>query len=345
MIWPLELGLRMAAVLGFILFTVLVLIWVERKFLGHIQMRLGPMRTGFHGVLQSPADAVKLLLKEDLMPASADRWVFQLAPLVVALPAFMIWVSIPFTRELVVRSLDMGIFYIVAISALSIVGMVMAGWASDNKYALLGAARSAAQMISYELPLVFSILGVVMVAGSLDLREIVGQQAAVPFIILQPLGFLLFLMAGLAEVGRTPFDIPHAESEVVGGPFIEYSGIRWGFFFAAEYINTFAVAALCALLFLGGWNWPGLPPLVWFLVKTYAVVLVIIWLRATFPRLRIDQLMSFAWKFLLPLAFLNILLNGLYLFYGWPSWTISLASLAVVVGAGLELRRRQRRTR
>lgn len=333
----LELTLRVALMLGFVLISVLVLIWLERKFIGHIQMRLGPMRTGYHGVFQSPADAVKLLVKEDLIPASADKWVFQLAPFAVFVPIFLVFVALPFTGELLIRNLDLGLFYIVAVSSFSIVGLLMAGWASSNKYALLGGVRAAAQMISYELPLVISILGVAMLTRSLSLNTIVQEQTPVPFIVLQPLGFGLFLTASLAELARSPFDIPVAESEVVGGPFVEYSGIRWAFFFLGEYANLFAIAAICAIVYLGGWSWPYLPPSDWlggwgerligaglFLAKTYAIVLLIFWLRATLPRFRIDQLMSFAWKVLIPLAFLNVILTGIYLMYGWATLIISL---------------------
>lgn len=323
--------------------TLLALTWIERKFLGRIQMRMGPMRTGIYGLLQPIADTVKLLLKEDLMPAGADRWLYKMAPYIAFIPAVMAWVSIPFSRNLVVRHMDLGLFYIIAVSLLSIVGMVIAGWASANKYALLGAARAAAQMVSYELPLVLAMLGAAMYAQSLNLREVVEAQEHYPLFLLQPLGLFLFILAGLAEVGRTPFDIPHAESELIGGPYIEYSGLRWSFFTGAEYIHTFALAALTSLLFLGGWNGPWLPSVLWFLAKTYAVILFIFWLRATFPRLRIDQLMTFVWRLLLPLAFANVVLIGAGLYYKWPSWVQFLLSLGLVVLASRLIYRGQRR--
>ncbi|MBI2304401.1 MAG: NADH-quinone oxidoreductase subunit NuoH [Chloroflexi bacterium] len=331
--WYVDITARVGAMLIFLILTVLALVWLERKFAGRIQMRLGPMRTGYQGLLQSLADAVKLLLKEDLRPANADRWAFQMAPFVVFVPIFLIFVTIPFSRELVIRNLDMGLFYIIAVSGLSIVGIVMAGWGSDNKYALLGAVRSAAQMISYELPLVLALLGIAMQASSLNLVTIVEQQRFLPNLFMQPLGFTLFMVAALAELHRSPFDIPVAESEVVGGPFIEYSGIRWGIFYLSEYVNLVAVAALASLVFLGGWEWPLLPPAAWFLVKTFALIMVIMWVRATLPRLRIDQLMDFAWKILLPLAFVNIFIVGLYRLYQWPTWTVSLISLAMAIVA------------
>ena len=326
--------LKVGAIVGLVTVVVLLLTYLERKALGRIQMRMGPMRTGFHGTFQPLADALKLMLKEDVMPSVKDRAIFWLAPLVVFVPAFIIWITIPFTPDLVVRNMEFGIFYIIAVSVVPIVGIVMAGWGSNNKYALLGGARAAAQLISYELPIIFVVLAVVMIAGTLNMREIVAGQGSFPYVYLQPLGFLIFLVAGLAEVGRTPFDIPSAESEIVGGPFVEYSGIHWAMFFMAEYANTFAIGALATILFLGGWSGPLLPAVVWFAIKTLAVIFVIFWLRATLPRFRIDQLMSFCWKFLIPIALLNILLTGVYAFYGWPDWSMFVMSVALLVAGG-----------
>ncbi|MBM2827327.1 MAG: NADH-quinone oxidoreductase subunit [Dehalococcoidia bacterium] len=325
----LDAALRVALMLGFVFSLVLVLIYAERKILGHIQQRLGPMRTGFHGILQSPADAIKLLVKEDLTPTTADRWVYRLAPYLVFAPIFMIFVVIPFSDDIVIRHLDMGLFYIVAFSSLSIVGMLMAGWGSDNKYALLGGVRAAAQLISYELPLAISILGVAVLTQSLSLQEIVAQQNPVPFLFLQPLGIIIFLSASLAELSRTPFDIPIAESEVVGGPLVEYSGMRWAIFFLAEYANLFLMSAVVTLIYLGGWSWPFELPLEWlggwpsrlmavswFMAKTSVIILAVFWLRGTLPRLRIDQLMTFAWKTLIPFSFVNLLIAGAAVLYG-----------------------------
>ena len=314
--------------------VVLSLVWLERKFLGRLQLRLGPTRTGPMGLMQPLADALKLILKEDIVPDSSDKAIFWVAPVVVVLSAFMIWVTIPGGEGLVLRNLELGLFYITAFAVIGILGLVLAGWGSANKYGILGGLRSAAQLISYEIPVIMVVVSVAMLAQSLDLRVIVASQNPVPYGLILPLGLVVFFIAGLAEVGRTPFDIYHAESEVVGGPFVEYSGAHWSVFFLAEYINTFAVAALVALLFLGGWSGPFLPGIVWFLIKVYAVILVVFWIRGTFPRLRIDQLMAFAWKVMVPLSFYSIVITAIYLFYGWPAWTLTLMSLVGLAVVG-----------
>ena len=308
--------------------VVLSMVWLERKALGRLQLRLGPTRTGPMGLMQPIADAVKLILKEDIIPDSADKAIFWAAPVIVVMSAFMIWVTIPGAEGLVLRNLDLGLFYITAFAVIGILGLVLAGWGSANKYGVLGGLRSAAQLISYEIPVIMVVVAVAMLAQSLNLQVIVAQQNPVPYALILPLGMVVFFIAGLAEVGRTPFDIYHAESEVVGGPFVEYSGAHWSVFFLAEYINTFAIAALVTLLFLGGWSGPLLPGVVWFLIKVYAVILVVFWIRGTFPRLRIDQLMAFAWKAMVPLSFYSIVITALYLFYGWPAWSLTLMSLA-----------------
>ncbi len=299
------------------------------------------MRVGFQGTLQPLADAIKLVTKEDILPSWADRRVYWIAPVAVFLPALLLWVTIPLGRDLVLRNLELGLFYITAISVLSVMGLLMAGWGSANKYAMLGGLRAAGQLISYEIPFIMSILGVAMLVQSLNLITIVDGQANYGYALVQPLGLFIFLMAGLAELGRTPFDIHHAESELVGGPFIEYSGAHWAVFFLAEYINTFTVAVLIVLLFLGGWRWPEMPfsgaalsalSALWFLFKTALVICVIFWIRGTYPRLRIDQLMSFGWKMLVPLSFINIVITGIVLFYGWPLWTLTVLSLVLLGG-------------
>jgi NADH-quinone oxidoreductase subunit H len=336
-VW-LDAFLRLNIVVLAMTLVVLFLIYLERKFVGRIQMRLGPMRTGPYGTFQTAADAIKLLTKEDLRPASADRWLFELAAYVAFVPVFMVLLALPFTATWGVRDLQLGVFYVVAIAGISTLGYLMAGWASDNKYALIGAVRSAAQLISYELPLILAVLSVSMVAGSLNLREITLAQDTVPYFILQPLPFFLLLTASLAELSRRPFDIPIGESELVGGPWVEFSGIRWSIMFAlGEYAALFGLAVLTSLLFLGGWQWPFGTEwgLAWqlFLIssKTMLVILVIMWIGATFPRLRIDQLMNFNWKILLEFAFLQVIVNGIVIVYGLPNVFLALTSGALLV--------------
>ena len=320
------------------------LVWLERKQLGRMQGRVGPTRVGPFGLLQVVADGIKLLMKEDVAPGSSSRAIFYVAPLLVFVPSFVVWLTIPIGEELVVRSLDLGVFFFIAVSVLSIVGLILAGWSSNSKYAILGGFRSAAQLVSYEIPLILGVLSVVMVADSMRFTDVVNAQAGVPYIALLPLAFAVFFISGLAEVGRTPFDIYFAESEVVGGPFVEYSGAHWAIFFLAEYVNTFVVAALGALLFLGGWTWPlgDLPQfaaVALFLGKTYLLAVVIFWVRATLPRLRIDQLMNVGWKMLIPLGFVSVILIAVQRFYDWPTWTLTVMSVGVLgVAAWLQLR-------
>lgn len=300
------------------------------KMMSHMQSRLGPMEAGPHGVLQLVADGVKFLQKEDLMPARADKRVFALAPLVVLLSTFLLYVVIPAAPRLAVEDLDTGIFFALAVSSISVIGVLMAGWASANKYSLLGALRAAGQLIAYELPLVLAVIGVVVQAGTMSLQGIVHAQAdgeifgwggiGLPFILTQTLGFALFLIAAQAELTQTPFDMPVAESELVAGYMTEYSGFRFLFFFMGEFGTAFALSAIAATLFLGGWYVPGLDadsdwyyligPAVLF-AKIMLVSFFIFWFRFTYPRFREDQLQALAWKFLIPLALLNILATGI----------------------------------
>ena len=328
-VW-LDAFLRLQIVVIMMTVTVMGLIYLERKFVGRIQMRLGPMRTGPFGTLQSIADALKLLTKEDVRPSTADFWLFELAPYVTFVPVFMTLLALPFMEGWFVRDLQLGLFYIVAISGVTVIGYLMAGWASDNKYALLGAVRSAAQLISYEIPLILGVLAVSMVAGSLNLNDITRQQDTIPNILLQPLPFVILLIAVLAELSRRPFDIPIGESELVGGPWVEYSGIRWSIIFAlTEYASLWGFSVLAALVFFGGWEWPFGTASFWgdfdfvyqlFLVgtKSFLLILTVMWISATFPRLRIDQLMAFCWKILLPFGFIQVLINGIVLTYEPP---------------------------
>jgi len=296
----------------FISVSAMFLIWWERKISAHIQARFGPMRVGgWHGWAQSIADGVKLLLKEDIIPTRADRPVFILAPMVVFAAALAAYVVIPFGPGLIVEDLNIGILYVIAISSLAVVGIIMAGWSSNNKYATLGALRSAAQAVSYEVPLVISLIGPVLLAGSLSTTKIVEAQRYLWFIVLQPLAFLTYFTCAVAETNRLPFDIPEAESELVAGFHVEYSGMRFAIFFLAEYANMFTVCAIATTVFLGGWRGPLLPPWLWFLLKTFFLLFVMMWLRWTLARVRVDQLMDVAWKVLLPLAFVNLGITGL----------------------------------
>ena len=304
-----------AAVLGFISASAMFLIWFERKVSAHIQSRLGPMRVGWHGCLQSIADAVKLLLKEDIMPSGADKVVWWLAPFMATVPAVMAFAVVPFGRNLIVKDLNVGILYIIAVSSISTLGIMMAGWGSNNKYSLLGGMRSVAQIISYEVPLLLSIITVIMHTGSLSMQKIIQAQQHLWFIFYPnlALSFLIYIICATAEVNRAPFDIPEAESELVAGFHTEYSGMKFAMFFVAEYTNLFIISAVAVTLFLGGWQGPFLPSFIWFLIKVYAVIFVLMWVRWTFPRVRSDQLMAFAWKRLMPIALVNLAVTGLVL--------------------------------
>jgi len=299
-------------VLGFVTFAILS----ERKIMGFMQMRIGPNQVGGSwGLLQTVADVLKLLLKEDTIPKKADRPLYILAPVLAFAPAFMVLATLPFTNQFQFADIGVGLLYYIAISGITTIGVVTAGWASNNKYSLMGGMRAAAQMISYEVPLVMSLVGVVLLAGSLNLREIVAAQEDIWFIFLQPVGFIVFFIAAIAELNRVPFDLPEAESELVAGFHVEYSGFRWAFFMLAEYVYMFAMAALTTLLFLGGWHslpfLDFIPGAVSFALKFSVVIYVLIWIRVSFPRLRADQLMEFAWKVLLPIALANIFLTAL----------------------------------
>ena len=304
---------------GFVIAGVLFFIWYERRGLGRFQIRPGPNRAGTFGLLQPLADAIKILLKEDIVPALADKPVHFLAPLVAFVPAMAVFAVIPFGDGALLADLNIGILYIMAVSSVVVIGIFMAGWASSNKYSLLGAMRTIAQEVSYEIPLVLSILGTVMLAGSLSLNEIVKAQN-VPFIFLQPLGFLIYITAAMAEINRTPFDLLEADSEIIAGFQTEYSGMKFGLFYLTEYAETLSVSAIASTLFLGGWAGPFLPGFMWLIIKILAVFTLIMWVRATFPRLRIDQVMAFGWKFLLPLALLNLLLTAILVLTGFSDW-------------------------
>ena len=295
------------------------LVWVERKLLGRMQARYGPNRAGKFGLLQPLVDLVKLVTKEDTVPEGASRGVFLLAPGVVAAVALLIFAVIPFGNAvtlwgrripLVITDLNIGLLLIIALSSISVYGIVLGGWASNSKYSLLGGIRGAAQMISYELPLGLSLVPVVMLARSFSLVEITDAQSRFPFILVQPLSFIIFFIAAVAEIKRIPFDLPEAENELGAGYHTEYSGMRFGLFFLGEYITMIILGSLVAVFFLGGWHGPFLPPIIWFLLKVWVIVFILIWFRATFPRLRYDQLMNTGWKVLIPIALLNIIVTG-----------------------------------
>jgi NADH-quinone oxidoreductase subunit H len=294
----------------FVILGVMAFIYIERRVLGRFQIRIGPNRTGPFGIIQPVADTIKILIKEDIVPRSADGLLHLLAPAIAFIPTLMIFAVIPLWNGAALVNLNIGILYIVAISSVSVVGILMAGWASNNKYALISAMRVIAQVVSYEIPLALSIIGVVLFTGNLSISSIIESQD-IPFILLQPLGFIIYFIAALAEINRTPFDLLEAESEIVAGFNIEYSGIKFALFFLTEYAEALAISAIIATIYLGGWRGPLLPPILWFLIKMVAVFILIIWVRSTLPRIRIDQVMGLAWKFLLPLALINLLITGL----------------------------------
>ena len=316
-----KMGLVLAVVFGLAAYMILL----ERKLLGRMQVRYGPNRVGPFGLLQPIADGLKMLLKEDIIPDGVDRRIFLVAPAVVAGTALFAFAVVPFgpdftvagvTVRQVIADANVGLLVIFGLSSLAVYGVALGGWTSDNKYSLLGGLRGAAQMISYELALALSLVPVVMLARSLSLSAIVAAQATLPFALLQPVAFAIFVVAALAETNRIPFDLPEAENELQAGYHTEYSGMRFALFFVGEYVNMILLGSITAVFFLGGWRGPFLPPIVWFLLKVLAVPVFLIWTRATLPRLRYDQLMAVGWKFLVPLGLVNILVTGALLAAG-----------------------------
>jgi NADH-quinone oxidoreductase subunit H len=317
--------IKIAVVLGIALLHVAYATYFERKVIGHMQVRLGPMRVGPHGLLQPIADGIKLFFKEDILPANADKPVFYLAPVIFMAAAMINLSVIPFTGSFVVANINVGLLFIFAIAGIGVYGVFISGWASNSKYAFIGGLRSSAQVISYEIAMGLSLVGVMIMAGSLNLTDIVkAQQNSVfgIFAIPQIVGFVVFVIAAVAETNRTPFDLPEAESELVAGYFTEYSGFRFALFFLGEYIAMFIMASLATVCYLGGWTMPWyiikvlpflsyVPGIVWFILKVYAFIFFYYWIRATVPRYRYDQLMAIGWKILIPVALANILVTGL----------------------------------
>jgi NADH-quinone oxidoreductase subunit H len=307
---------KIAVVVGIVMLHVAYATYFERKTIGHMQVRLGPMRVGPHGLLQPIADGIKLFFKEDIMPAEADKPVFYIAPLICVFAAISSLAVIPFFEGFAIADINIGLLFILALSSLGAYGVVMAGWASDSKYSFLGGLRASSQVISYEIAMGLSLVGVMIMAGSLNLTDIVKAQEAYPlksYVIPQIIGFVIFCLAALAETNRVPFDLPEAETELVAGYFTEYSGIRFSLFFMAEYIGMILMAFIASICFLGGWNGPFEVPYIpffWLVVKVYIGMFLFYWIRATLPRYRYDQLMGIGWKLLIPLAFLNIIITG-----------------------------------
>ncbi|RNC68116.1 MAG: NADH-quinone oxidoreductase subunit NuoH [Desulfuromonadales bacterium] len=334
MAYYIAMVLKVLVVFVFVLLTVAYATYAERKIIGHMQVRLGPMRTGWHGLLQPIADGVKLFFKEEIIPSQADKFAFLIAPLIALVPAFIGFAVIPFGETIEVGGykiplqiaayydtaagkvvdVNVGVLYILALASVGVYGIVLAGWASNSKYSLLGGLRSSAQMISYELAAGLAIVSVFMLSESLSLQKIVADQAnGAWYAFKQPVAFILFFICSLAEINRTPFDLPEAETELVSGFCTEYSSMKYAMFFMAEYANMVTVCAVTTTLFLGGWHGPGfLPGWVWFIAKVYFLIFTCMWIRATYPRYRYDQLMRLGWKVFLPLTLLNIVATGLF---------------------------------
>ncbi len=296
--------------------------YLERRLLGVLQHRIGPIYAGPYGLLQPIADAIKLIFKEDFIPDNVERVTYTLAPVIMFIPALLTFAVIPVGDsitimgeqiDLVISDLNIGILYVFAITSLGVYGIVLAGWSSGSKYSLLGGIRSSAQMISYEIAYGLSIIGVIILAGTLSMQELVAQQESFFswFVFRQPLGFVLFVICAVAETNRAPFDLPEAEAELVAGYLTEYSSMKYAMFFMGEYANMLAASSVATTIFLGGWQGPFLPPVLWFVIKVFLCMCVYIWIRATLPRLRYDQLMNFGWKVLFPLALLNTMITAL----------------------------------
>jgi NADH-quinone oxidoreductase subunit H len=304
--------IKVLLVVGVFLIHVMYVQYFERKAIGHMQSRLGPMRVGWHGLLQPIADSIKLFFKEDIIPEKADKPIFYIAPIIGVIAGVSSIAVIPLWDGFSIANLNIGILYIFALSGLASYAVILGGWASNSKYSFLGGLRSSAQVISYEIAMGLSLVGVMMMSGSANLNDIVKAQSGGWFVIPQIIAFVVFMIAALAETNRVPFDLPEAETELVSGFATEYSGMRWALFFMAEYAGMFVMSALAVVCFLGGWSGPAfLPGIVWFMLKLYALIFFYFWVRATLPRYRYDQLMGLGWKLFIPLALANIIITGL----------------------------------
>lgn len=302
------LSITMLLINTFMVLT-MIYIYMERRLIGRFQSRVGPNRVGPFGLLQPIADAIKLLTKEDTTPDGADKWVFNLAPIVMLAPLLLVLAVLPFGKDSFLANLNIGILFIVAVTSVNTLAMFMAGFASGNRYSMFGGMRAVAQLISYEIPVVLAIVGVLLLSGSFSLVSIVEAQR-LPFILLQPLGFFIFVAGSSAEMNRTPFDLVEADSELVAGYQTEYSGMKWGLFMLAEFGAVLVTSGVIVTLYLKGWEGPFLPSHLWFLIKVFSLAFIFLWVRATLPRLRIDQVMDFAWKFLLPLGLVNVFVTA-----------------------------------
>ena len=302
-------------IISFIFLNAIMMGYLERKIAGHVQRRPGPMEVGFHGILQLVVDGVKLVAKELLVPINVDRTLFRLAPVLSFTPVILPLLVIPFSEKLQARDLHLGLVFIVSMTSINVMALLVGGWGSNNKYSMFGAMRAVAQTIAYEIPILLSMLAVILMANTFSLKEIVGAQQKIWFIVLQPLAFIIYIVSGVAETNRAPFDLPEAESELTAGFHTEYSGMGFSLFFLGEYTNMFTVASVATVLFLGGWHGPPLPygeylGIVWFFLKVYFLLFFMIMIRWTYPRVRFDQLLNFAWKYLVPFSLVNILITA-----------------------------------
>jgi NADH-quinone oxidoreductase subunit H len=303
-------------IITFVFLNTMVLGYLERKLAGWFQRRPGPMEVGPHGILQMIIDGAKLIGKQFIIPKEANPPLFRLTPLLAFIPVGVSFIVVPFSRKLQVRDLDVGLIFIIAIMSFNEIAILIAGWASNNKYSLFGAIRAVAQTVAYEIPMLLSLLAVVLMTNTFSMQGIVLAQRPVWYVVVQPVAFIIYFIAGMAETRRTPFDLPDAESELTAGFHTEFSGICFSFFFIAEYTNMFFVCAIAVILFLGGWSGPPLPymdysGIVWFMLKVYFLLFVMIWVRWTYPRVRFDQLLNFCWKYLIPFSLVNLLVTAL----------------------------------